>query len=523
MGPGRVRRRLRQRRAPRSVRDVLRPERPLPQSRRRNLRGRHGTRGPACRRPALGYRLLVLRLRPRRPSRSRRHELPPVRSDEDPGARHRRLLPVERHSRHVRPARTALLTEPPVPQRGRGPLRRCLDGQRHRQDDRAATASPPSRPTSTTTAIPDLYVACDSTPSLLYHNNHDGTFEDIGLLSGTASTRTGRNRAAWASPSPTTTKTAACDIVKTNFSDDVPNVYHNSGDGTFEDHVLQSGLGGYMEYVGWGVHLLDMDHDGRKDLLMINGHVYPEVEKTPEIRYRQPRLFYWNVGGGKFKDISAAAGRRRSTRRLSSRGSAVGDLDNDGSLEVVVSNMGAPPSLLEELRPAQELAARAARAARNANSDAMGARACVYVGGRRLSGEVQSGHAATSRRTTAAFTSASQRARRSIGSRSSGRAERASSFPEEGRPRRDVDRGSRNEPAAACRGAGYVGRARLQAPPVSGCGAGPSGPACVIAPWWWMPASCGRMRARSPHRPASEPSRDRQHLRHRPSARTRAS
>jgi hypothetical protein len=114
------------------------------------------------------------------------------------------------------------------------------------------------------------------------------------------------------------------DIVKTNFSDDVPNVYWNGGDATFEDRVFETGLGAYMAYVGWGVHLLDVDHDGRRDLLMVNGHVYPEADRIPDVSYRQPRLLYWNVGG-RFKDISDRAGAGIAERR-SSRGSAAGDL-----------------------------------------------------------------------------------------------------------------------------------------------------------------------------------------------------
>jgi hypothetical protein len=177
--------------------------------------------------------------------------------------------------------------------------------------------------------------------------------------------------------------------VKTNFSDDVPNVYHNNGDGTFEDKVFESGLGGYMDYVGWGVHLLDVDHDGRKDLLMINGHVYPEVEKTPGLRFHQPRLLYWNVGSGKFKDISASSGPAIDEAR-SSRGSAAVDLDNDGSLEVVVSNLGAPPSLLKNFGSRKNWLLVRLRGTR-CNRDAVGARVFVHVGGRRVSGEVQTG------------------------------------------------------------------------------------------------------------------------------------
>ena len=106
------------------------------------------------------------------------------------------------------------------------------------------------------------------------------------------------------------------DIAKTNFSDDVPNLFHNDRTGLFEDRVFRSGLGGFMQYVGWGIHFLDVDHDGRKEVLMMNGHVYPEVERLPGVRYRQPKLLYWNVGGGRFKDISPTSGPALSEQRV---------------------------------------------------------------------------------------------------------------------------------------------------------------------------------------------------------------
>jgi enediyne biosynthesis protein E4 len=236
---------------------------------------------------------------------------------------------------------------------------------------------------------PDLYIACDSTPSLLYRNKKNGRFEEIGLLSGAALNEDGQEQGGMGLAVADYDEDGDVDIVKTNFSDDVPNLYHNNGDATFEDRVLQSGLGGYVQYVGWGVHLADADHDGRRDLLMINGHVYPEADRTPEIRYRQPRLFYWHVGGGRFKDLSKQAGPGISTT-LSSRGSAVGDLDDDGSLEVVVSNMGMRPSLLKNGGTHQRwLLIRLIGT--KANKDAIGARVHVDAGGRRVSGEVQSG------------------------------------------------------------------------------------------------------------------------------------
>jgi hypothetical protein len=236
---------------------------------------------------------------------------------------------------------------------------------------------------------PDFYVACDSTPSILYHNEKNGTFQDVALIAGVALNEDGQEQGGMGVAVADYDEDGKWDILKTNFSDDVPNLYHNIGDASFEDRVFQSGLGAYMEHVGWGVHFIDVDHDGRKDLLLINGHVYPEVERRAEIHYRQPRLLYWNVGGGRFKDISSSAGEGIRTA-WSSRGSAVGDLDNDGSLEVVVSNMGARPSLLRNFGAKQNWLLVQCKGTK-ANRDAVGARAYVYVGNRRLSGEVQTG------------------------------------------------------------------------------------------------------------------------------------
>ena len=235
----------------------------------------------------------------------------------------------------------------------------------------------------------DLYVACDSTPSLLFENRRDGTFEEIGLLAGVALNDDGQEQGGMGVAIGDYDEDGDPDIVKTNFSDDVPNVYRNRGDGTFEDVVFQSGLGGHMQYVGWGVHLLDVDQDGLKEVLMVNGHVYPEAARLPSLRYSQPRLLYWNVGGGLFKDLSAAAG-TGITDAWSSRGSAVGDLDNDGSLEIVISNMGARPSLLKNTGPRGHWLLVRGVGVRS-NRDAIGARVVVFAGGRRVSGEIQGG------------------------------------------------------------------------------------------------------------------------------------
>lgn len=237
---------------------------------------------------------------------------------------------------------------------------------------------------------PDIYVACDSRPSLLYHNRHNGTFEEIGVMAGVALSDAGQEQAGMGVTAADYDEDGFIDIAKTNFSDDVPNLYHNNGDGSFTDRVYESGLGGHTQYLGWGIEFLDADNDGRKDLLAVNGHVYPEVDKSPlNYKYRQPRLFFWNTGAGKFKDMSGNSGPGISAR-WASRGMAVGDLDNDGSLEVVINNLDSKPSLLKNFGTRKNwilLRLVGVRCSR----DAIGARAYVYVQGRRISGEVQSG------------------------------------------------------------------------------------------------------------------------------------
>jgi enediyne biosynthesis protein E4 len=193
---------------------------------------------------------------------------------------------------------------------------------------------------------PDIYVACDSTPSILYHNNHDGTFTDRAGDSGTAFNEDGREQAGMGSAVADYDGDGHLDIFKTNFSDDTATLYHNQGDGAFEDVTYPAGLGVNPQMLGWGTMFIDVDNDGWPDLLSVNGHVYPEVDSEHlGAQYREPRLLYHNLGNGKFADIGRDSGPGITTPQ-SSRGMATADLWNDGRIEVVINNVSDTPMLL---------------------------------------------------------------------------------------------------------------------------------------------------------------------------------
>ena len=165
-------------------------------------------------------------------------------------------------------------------------------------------------------------------------------------------------------------------------------MYKNRGGNNFEDDTIDSGLAVNTKYLGWGTSFLDFDNDGWKDLVVANGHVYPEVDTGHSAEhYKQPRLLYWNRGDGRFFDLSVQGG-PGITNPHSSRGLAVGDLDNDGSEEVVISNMGEAPSLLKNVGASgNSLLVRALTSGR----DAIGARITVTAGGHKQIDEVRSG------------------------------------------------------------------------------------------------------------------------------------
>jgi len=193
---------------------------------------------------------------------------------------------------------------------------------------------------------PDIYVAVDSMPSILYHNNHDGTFEDIAMEAACGLNEDGREQAGMGVCVGDYDCDGWLDIFKTNFTDDTCDLYHNVGDGTFVDATTPAGIGVNTQYVAWGCGFVDYDNDGWPDIVQVNGHVYPEAEKRdPSDLFKQPRLVYRNLGNGKFKDVSAGMG-PGINERYSSRGAAFGDYDNDGDIDVLVLNMNDVPSLL---------------------------------------------------------------------------------------------------------------------------------------------------------------------------------
>ncbi|HEY7352652.1 MAG TPA: CRTAC1 family protein [Terriglobales bacterium] len=193
---------------------------------------------------------------------------------------------------------------------------------------------------------PDIYVACDSAPSLLYRNNHDGTFREIAVPAGCALDENGVALSGMGVAVGDYDGDGWLDIARTNFSEQITSLYHNYGNGAFEDAGIRAGLGVNRKYLGFGVGFLDFDNDGWKDLFVANGHVYSQIAgRKLHISYRQPKVLYRNLGNGRFEDVSAKAGPAINSSNLA-RGCAFGDLDNDGDIDIVVNNMDGVPSVL---------------------------------------------------------------------------------------------------------------------------------------------------------------------------------
>jgi hypothetical protein len=192
----------------------------------------------------------------------------------------------------------------------------------------------------------DIYVACDSTPALFFHNQRDGTFLEEGLERAVALSDDGEEQAGMGIAVGDYNLDGWLDLFKTHFSDDTHALYRNMGTGSFQEVTLPAGLGVETRYTGWGTGMPDLDNDGIPDLFLVTGNVFAGLEKElPAYPYRTPRLLFRGLDGGKFEQIFEQAG-PAFQQNHSSRGAAYGDIDNDGDHDIVVWNRNEPPSLL---------------------------------------------------------------------------------------------------------------------------------------------------------------------------------
>jgi len=230
-----------------------------------------------------------------------------------------------------------------------------------------------------------IYVACDSTPSLLFHNNHDGTFKEQGLERGVALSDDGMEQAGMGVGIGDLRLDGSLDIVKTHFAADTPALYVNNGKGDFRDITLPSGLAVDTRYVCWGAGIVDLDNDGNPDIFWVTGGIYPEEQDV----YATPRVIFRNLGNGRFEELLGLGGPGVEAPHAS-RGCAFGDFDNDGDVDILVINHNEPPSLLRNDITANHHSIKIKLIGVKSNRSAIGARATVHYGGKVQAQEVLS-------------------------------------------------------------------------------------------------------------------------------------
>ncbi len=239
---------------------------------------------------------------------------------------------------------------------------------------------------------PDIYVANDSTSSALYKNNRDGTFTDVAIEAGVAYSPDGKPQAGMGVSAVDYDCDGNLDLVKTNFAGDTASLYRNMGKMVFDDQTFQAGLGKVTRFLGWGVGFLDFDNDGWSDILITNGHVYPEVgESDAEAGYRERKVLYRNLGNRKFVDVTMDAG-SGILEKVAGRGCAFGDFDNDGDMDILVNCVNDLPQLLRCDSGLNNNWLKLKAVGVKSNRSAIGARVlCTSAGDHRQMDEVRSG------------------------------------------------------------------------------------------------------------------------------------
>ena len=229
---------------------------------------------------------------------------------------------------------------------------------------------------------PDLFVANDTTADMLYRNNGDGTFMDVALFVGVALGAKGIPMGGMGTSFGDYDNDGWLDIVVTNFQDDPNSLYHGEGDGTFSDASYASRLGGVsLPYVGWGVDFVDLDNDGLVDLFVANGNIYDNVEKfDPGYTYPQRNHVFRNQGDGKLNEVSGQCGPGLELNKVS-RGVAFGDYDNDGDIDVLITNSNQTPDLLRNESSNQNNWLNLQLIGTASNRDAIGARVKLFAPG----------------------------------------------------------------------------------------------------------------------------------------------
>lgn len=237
----------------------------------------------------------------------------------------------------------------------------------------------------------DLFVANDAHANLVYRNDGKGTFTEVGFESGVAFDEDGRERAGMGIDIGDYDNDGRLDLVITNFFGEPNALYRNQGSGQFAETTWPAGIGNAtMRFLGWGTRFVDFDGDSWRDLLFVNGHVYPEVDQTgAEEHYAQRALVFRNGGDGRFTDASSRAGDALKTA-WAGRGAAFGDYDNDGAVDVLISTINGPPVLLKNESRGNHWLSIRLRGVKS-NRDGFGARVVVDAGGRRLTGEAHGG------------------------------------------------------------------------------------------------------------------------------------